>query len=404
MTRVSASPKSAGFPQGFFLVLPSTLTVMGSVVLAPVLPQLMEVFSDVPNKAFWVPALLTVPGLCFGLFAPLFGLAGDRWGRRNLLIASTSAYFLVGMAPLILGNFTSIFLSRIALGITEAGVLVLSTALVGDYFTGPTRDRWLASQTVVATLSALVLLPIGGVMGAWLGWRGPFYIYVLALPLAIALWRLTWETPAEVSEENGSWAMIPWGWLIAVCGISIITSVLFYAVQLQIGLAFSAIGIVDSARIGLLSAIATAGVPVGALLFWTISQVRLERLLAGEFFLAGVTLIALGHVTSATALVAIAFLNLVACGLMLPTLLTNVARRMEKSVRARGVGIWQACFSVGQFVSVGATAAVSAIRPGATILDAFQVLGFISIGTCLLVAMFIAFTMRGSLSPASQDA
>lgn len=379
--------RSAGFPQGMVLVLPATLTVMGSVILAPVLPLLMDAFADLPNRNFWVPALLTVPGLCTGLLAPLFGLAGDRLSKRSLLIACTIFYALVGVLPVVLQGFVPVLVARVGLGIAETGVLVLSTALIGDYFSGAQRDRWISGQTIAATCAALALLPLGGLMGAWLGWRGPFYLYAAALPLACLIWLLTWERPVarEARGPAVGWSALPWTWLIGVCAVTLFVSVLFYTVQLQIGLALAARGTSDPGRIGLLAAAATLGVPVGAVLFWKLSRVSLERMLSGQFLGAGATLFLLGHVSDERLFVALAFCNLMACGLMLPTMLTHVARRLDEPVRGRGIGIWQACFSLGQFASVGVTALVMGVQPGASILEAFSLLGI-----CALIAAAIA--------------
>lgn len=392
---MSAPPpvRKAGRAQGFVLVLPATLAVMGGIILAPVLPALMTAFGHVPNHLFWVPALLTIPGLIAGLLSPLAGFAGDRWGRRNLLIAAALAYAVVGLLPLILTDFAAIFAARMALGLTEAFVLVLSTALIGDCFSGIERDRWLSGQTIAATAAALILLPIGGLLGGALGWRGPFWAYALALPLAVALWRLTWDM-----REGGDasvvtpWSALPWAWLLGLCAISVFGAILFYAVQFQIGLGLAALGLTDSRRIGLLSAVATLGVPVGALCFWRLSNQPFARLLGVEMLLAGLTLIGLGQARAIGPFVLLAFLNLVACGLILPTLLTTVARGLDAGVRGRGIGIWQASFSIGQFASVAVTAGVMTARPGTSVLAAFSLLGWLALA---VAAASLIAAMRG---------
>ncbi|MEH3106453.1 MAG: MFS transporter [Sphingomonas fennica] len=396
---MSAPPPArvAGRPQGFVLVLPSTLTVMGGIILAPVLPDLMAAFGHVPDHIFWVPALLAVPGLIAGLLSPLAGFAGDRWGRRTLLIAATLAYAVVGLLPLVLTDFAAIFVARMALGLTEAFILVLSTALIGDYFSGRDRNRWLSGQTITATAAALVLLPVGGLLGSALGWRGPFLAYGLALPLAVALWRLTWDMRSHGDAGvPAPWSALPWAWLLRLCAISIFGSILFYAVQFQIGLGLSAIGLVDSGRIGIFSAVATLGVPVGALCFWRVSDQPFARLLAAELLLAGVTLVGLGQVHAIGPFVALAFLNLVACGLLLPTLLTTAARGLDAGVRGRGIGIWQACFSIGQFASVAVTAGVRIAWPGTSVLAAFSLLGWIALAVAA-ASLFVA--VRGGGAP-----
>ncbi len=43
--------RQAGFAQGLVLILAATLSVMGILVIAPILPQLMARYADVPGIA-----------------------------------------------------------------------------------------------------------------------------------------------------------------------------------------------------------------------------------------------------------------------------------------------------------------------------------------------------------------
>ena len=58
--------------------------------------------------------------------------------------------------------------------------MTVSTTLISDYFKGHAREQWLASQTAVASVSALALITIGGLLGSAYGWRGPFGVYLFS--------------------------------------------------------------------------------------------------------------------------------------------------------------------------------------------------------------------------------
>src|ERR1700722_8234912 len=190
--------REPGFLQGILLLLPITLAVMGISVLAPVVPLLLEQFQGVPYHEYLVMGgILTMPAIWVLLFSPVAGLMADRFGRRNLLVASMIVYAFVGMAPVFLDNLYAIIASRVAVGICESIVMTVSTTLISDYFKGHAREKWLASQTAVASLSALVLITIGGLLGAHYGWRGPFGVYLFSLLLAAGVWLYTWEPSAE---------------------------------------------------------------------------------------------------------------------------------------------------------------------------------------------------------------
>src|SRR5579862_3366919 len=192
--------RTPGALQGVILLLPVTLAVMGIAVLVPVIPQLMGHFQNVPNYRYLIQGgVLTMPALCITLFSPLAGWLADRFGRRRILLASMLAYGVLGIAPTVLDHLFAIVGSRVGVGLCEAVVMTVSTTLISDYFKGRAREQWLASQTAVASLSALAIITLGGYLGTLYGWRGPFGVYLFSVVLAIGIWLFTWEPEAETA-------------------------------------------------------------------------------------------------------------------------------------------------------------------------------------------------------------
>ena len=148
-----------------------------------------------------IGGVVTMPSIWVLLFSPVAGWLADRFGRRNLLLASMVVYALVGIAPAFLKNLYAIIAARVGVGVCESIVITVSTTLIGDYFKGRTRDRWMASQTAVASLSALGIIYLGGQLGAEFGWRGPFYLYIYSLVLAFGVYAFVWEPPAKARRS-----------------------------------------------------------------------------------------------------------------------------------------------------------------------------------------------------------
>ena len=168
-TGLQRTPSSV---QGIALLLPVTLAVMGIIVLVPVLPQMMEHFSSVPNREYLLfGGVLTMPALGLTLFSPLMGWAVDWLGRKRVLIAAMIAYAALGVAPIFIDNLFAIIATRVGVGLCEAGIMTASTTLLCDYFTGEEREKWLGAQTAVASLSSIVLVFVGGALGSLYGWR-----------------------------------------------------------------------------------------------------------------------------------------------------------------------------------------------------------------------------------------
>ena len=359
---------------------------MGIAVLVPAVPLLMERFHDVPGYAYLVQGgVLTAPALCVAIFSPIAGWLADRFGRRRLLIGSMVFYALVGIAPLALNDLPGIIASRLGVGLCEALIMTVSTTLIGDFFVSPARERWLASQTAVASLSSLALIPLGGVLARSYGWRGPFVVYALSLVLAALVWLFTWEPgrpnsdarPHQQHTSPQGGTSLPWRSLSGICTVTLFASVMFYTIATQSGIALNQLGVRDPAKLGWLTALASLGVPAGTLLFPVLSRLPLRYLLACEFALIAVGFAWMGKAGGPTPFVCAAALNQVGCGMILPTLLTWAARDLPFETRGRGIGIWTGAFTIGQFLS-GVLVTYLAVRLNG-LADAFVALSVASL-------------------------
>lgn len=404
MSLKATSPaRQAGPLQAIMLLLPCTLSTMGIVVLVPVLPALMEQFKGVPNSEYWVPMILTTPALCLVVCSPLSGFLSDLIGRRRLLLASMVVYAIVGVLPLVLDGLVSILASRVAVGIVESVVLTVSTTLIGDFFKGPERYKWLAYQTAVASISATCLIFVGGLLGTF-GWRGPFAVYASALILMVGVMFTTWEPEPDSSagEHSGtvSWAGFPWRRMLGICIVTLFASILFYLTQVQLPLILQLHGVTSSAESGTLQAVASVGVPLGTITFRYLSmRMSVGFILFLAFLLMGCGFLAMGKAPDATLLLVAAGVNQLGAGITLPALLTWAMRGLPFELRGRGTGIWQGVFSVGQFFMPLVVTVISKWVGG--LLEALVVVGVAALAAA--AAAFIAFIKQGNaLYPASE--
>lgn len=352
------SNKKAGTLQGVVLILPITLTVMGAVLLAPIMPKLMEAFDHIDNANYLVPILISIPALCIAVGAPVAGALADKVGRRKLLIWSIGLYTLCGVMPLALSSYLPLLLSRIGVGICEAIIITCSTTLIGDYFVGEQRDKWLGSQTAVASFSAMCLFPLAGLLGAEFGWQGPFAIYGLGFFMMLGILLFTWE----VTEEQGDKAVgqhltqqqqkMPWGHLLKVCLFTLVGGVMFYILQFQLSSALATFNINDPSKAGWMLSVASIGVPVGAIAYgFARHWMSLRALIITEFAMLALGFWGMASASSPQMLVASGLLNQFGAGMMLPTLLTWAVSSLSFSIRGKGTGIWQSTFAIGQFAS-----------------------------------------------------
>ena len=347
---------------GVILMLTAVMPTMAIIALVPVLPLLLREFAGVPGAAVLVPMALTIPALCVALFSPVAGWLSDKLGRKRLLIAALVGYAGFGLLPLMLDDLRMILGARVALGVTEAIIMTVATALVGDYFTGERREKWVSIQIATASVSAIVLIAAGGALGEALGSRGPFWLYLLALPVALAAAIILFE-PAKTAASAPAAAGKAQG-IAMLVAITFGIGMLFYTLIVQLGPVIEATGVTSPATIGLAGAAANLGVMAGSMLFGRLKGWSGETLLA-----IGLPLVALGYVgiglsTSFALTAACAVVISIGNGLMLPTMLAWVLRRLPPETRGRGTGVWTGSFFLAQFVAPIVAVALSGVLGG----------------------------------------
>ncbi|MER5185027.1 MFS transporter [Streptomyces sp. NPDC002896] len=335
------------------LMAGSCLPILGAVLIAPVLPKMQDSFASTPGAKALVPLALTIPALSLALLAPFAGVIVDRLGRKRLLIVATLLYAVFGTAPLWLDSLGAIIASRALVGVTEAAIMTCCTTLIGDYYSGHQRVKYLALQTMCASASATAFFVLGGAVGAT-GWRMPFWVYAVSLVLA-PLMATALPTPAaraatdEAPAETTTRRPFPWRQMAGICALTFFGAMVFYTVPVEMSYLLDDLGVEDTGVIGLATAIASAATVAGAVTFARLKRSpdpMLPAVLAlcaagfGVMFFAG----------NAPLLVVGAVVNCLGTGMLLPALLTSAMSRLAFEDRGRGTGLWMAAFFGGEFV------------------------------------------------------
>jgi MFS family permease len=371
----STGAMNATTRHGVILLMAAVMPIMAIISLVPVLPLLLQEFDTTPGSQFLVPIALTVPALCVALFSPLAGWLSDRVGRKKLLVTALLLYAAAGILPLILSDLSHIIASRVILGVAEAAIMTMATALIGDYFAGERREKWIAIQIAVGSVSAIILVAVGGFLGETFGSRGPFLLYLVAIPIALAAALILFEPVRTARHAGYRAAKASLGPIMPLVAVTLGVGIIFYTVIVQLGPILQLAGPASPAQIGIVGAIANLGVAFGSYLF------RLGRSRAGPFLLAmGLGLATVGYAGAGMSgsFATIAFFAVVACigsGLMLPNMLSWLMRLLPAEMRGRGTGIWTGAFFLGQFIAPLIATAIAGRTQGLeTVLQIYAVL------------------------------
>src|SRR5436305_8188528 len=132
------------------------------------------------------------------------GIWADRTKRKNVVAISVAIWSLATAFTAFANSFLTLFISRMVLGIGEAGYFPAGTALMSDYFKRSVRSRVMSWWSVGQLVGILVGFVIGGeVAGIFVGsWRLAFiFTGIPGLILAFMAWKLREPRRNQAEEE-----------------------------------------------------------------------------------------------------------------------------------------------------------------------------------------------------------
>ena len=346
--RASRAARTAGPVQGIILITVPLFSMMGAMLMAPLLPTMQASFHAVRYAQVLVPLLLTAPALLLALLAPVAGLVANRFGTRRLLLASLSLYGVAGTAPMYLQSLDAILASRLLVGVAEAGLATSAVTLVSAYFSGDARQKWYAYQVMLLPWIGAVLIAVTGLIGD-VSWRMTFGLYAISLLWVLLAKLFLFEPPRTAGAGRGR--LPPWRRLLLVAAIQVPGSLFFYVSAVEVAFLLKDHGAAAPSTAANVTALGLIIGPLGALLSRKLTHIRVGNLIAIAMALmaAGLAIMALGRDVPviATGLV----VQQVGGGLLLPTAITFVLSLAGPAERSAYAGVWYSCQMVGQFVT-----------------------------------------------------
>ncbi|MSU49263.1 MAG: MFS transporter [Opitutus sp.] len=133
----------------------------------------------------------------YGAFSPLGGFLADRFGRRNVILASLGVWSGVTWATGYMAGFPSLLAARALMGLSQACYVPAALALISDYHRGPTRS--LATGIHMSGIYAgAALSGLGGFIAEHHGWRSGFVWFgACGLAYAVGVFFLLRDAPPE---------------------------------------------------------------------------------------------------------------------------------------------------------------------------------------------------------------
>ena len=334
------------------LLAVSTMTIMASATITPALPGMERHFAAEPHAQLLVRLVLTLPGLAIMVSAPLLARLSGRTGRVRVLVACLLLYIVGGGSGLVLDSLPALLAGRALLGVGIAGVMTTATALLADHHPAADHGRVLGLQGAAMGFGGVVALLLGGLLAA-VSWRGPFAVYLLAVPVLVLVLRFVPEAAAPQAGPEDAPAATPWTpRLLGLYAVMFLGVIVFYTVPTQAPFWLDRVGGAGPAVAGALIAAVNLVMTVVGLNFRRLrARWDFPVLAAAMFaaFAAGLAVLgSAGGLGSAAAGMVVVGVGI---GLLNPVVNGWVVASVAPGARTKALGLLTSALFLGQFAS-----------------------------------------------------
>ena len=335
------------------LLLGANLALMAGSSLSPGLPAIRETFKDVPGIFFWTSMVLTLPALFVVLGGPIMGYLVDRFGRKPVLVGSLVLGGLGGSLAVVMPTLFGILVTRALVGFSIAGSMTATNSLVGDYFAGDERAKYMGQVYAYTGFAGVIFMTLGGFL-ANVNWHYSFLSYLPALLIA-PLAAIFIHEPEEVLAHESD--ALKTKLKFKPVSIYIFMAIMFNQLAFMAAPIFIATYLQDllgagSVQVGLISAFAGLFSFFGGLFYGRINRrYAFLRINTVSFLLYSLGFLSLALAKDWTLIVIGEMLVGFGMGVIPSNLSTWLANEAQPMVRGRANGVYVTMMFLGNFAS-----------------------------------------------------
>ena len=174
------------------LILLALLSSFTPLSIDMYLPALPTIAVDLRSTAGDIQLTLSAFMIAFGLGQIFYGPAGDRFGRRPVVLAGLAIYVVTSIGCAFAVEAGHLVGLRFLQGLAACGGVVLARTMVRDLAEKDAAARAMSLMHACSSLAPMLAPLIGGQILWFLGWRAIFWVLagIGAVALAAAWWRL----------------------------------------------------------------------------------------------------------------------------------------------------------------------------------------------------------------------
>lgn len=184
------------------LLLVMVLVPLDQTALTPALP---EIAGDLGGMQL-MPVVVTAYVAAVTTALPVYGVLGDRFGRKRMLLVALAMFVLGALACTLVASFPPFVAARVVQGLGGGGLMVGAQAALGEIVSPRDRGRYLGLFGVAYVVPAVVGPLAGGLLVSAASWRWIFFIHVPVGLLAFVLLVVTLRLRPATEQRRGSFA------------------------------------------------------------------------------------------------------------------------------------------------------------------------------------------------------
>lgn len=168
-----------------FIWIAQFMSIFGFAFALPFAPYYIQELgvSDPKEVKVWVSLFAAATPLSLAIFSPLWGAAADRFGYRLMMLrANFSAVGVLALMGLVRSVEALIILRLLQGALT--GTLTAAQIMVAAYAPTERSGRALGALSAAVFSGAMTGAALGGLMSAYIGYRGVFFIAAALLFLS----------------------------------------------------------------------------------------------------------------------------------------------------------------------------------------------------------------------------
>ena len=395
-----AQDRNAGWLVAAVCIAGPALVALIPMAAAPALVAMARHFGAGADSQLFSQIVMTLPAAMLIGAAPLAGWLAGRVGQRAVLLVSLALYIVGGAGVLLIESREALIVLRLLLGIAGGGVLTSCLGLIGDHFSGHTRERVLGYATSISSLLAGVALIYGGRLVDLGGWQAPFALYLLGVPALLVSWFVIRNAAPGAVEEQGSDNPAPVRDLARVWpyyALLILLTLGMFTPSIQAGFVLAHKGIGSAETIGRVIASTSFVAMVSAWAFGFLRRwLGLHGFLAIDALSMGSGILLIGLSSEVWTIFLGCALVGIGAGMSEPATASLLFKRTSPAVHALAMGLIVSALNAGQFLN---PLLFDPLRRGFGVLGAFTALGLVF----LVVAAVLALRNRHDIIERERD-